>query len=687
MPAPRSRPHQPVRLAILGCGAATERLHLPAAREVAGLQVTLLVDRNLGRAQALARRFGILAVRDRLSDPGEESDAVLIALPNRLHGPISIEYLSRGIPVLVEKPMALSLEEARAMVEAAHRGHALLQVGLTKRFARGAQIIKAALDANRLGSVTGFSVEWGEVFNWPLTSDAGMSRTQAGGGVLLDFGSHLLDLLCWWLGQPTVVSYADDHRGGVEADCHAVLRMEGPLGSVPGEVRFSRVRRLRNTVLIQGDRMAVEWAHELPDQVRFRDPDGRERTADADRQSFNDLFVEQLRAFAGAVSRSGPSPVSGESVIPSVGLIEQCYQQRRAIREPWARPVCLPGAEDLLRAKRVLITGATGFIGGRLAEVLTEWGVEAVCPVRHWGRASRLARLPVQMIGGDVMDRDSIRRAMDGCDMVVHCAVDFRATGRAHTRASAAGTENVMQAAHDVGVSRVVHLSSAAVHGLSPAAAGTFTEERPLQATGHDYCDGKIAAERIALDFHRTRGLPVTVLRPTVVYGPFGYYSEAVARAARERRLALVDGAPGICNCLYVDNLIQAILLGAIRKEAVGEIFYVSDERPVLWRDYLEAHARALGSRFAPLPVTSRRALRAGQLTSHVLRTLNSFLGRFHRFDEPRVLSRTEEVSFSVFRQVTFPIGKANRLLGYAPAVDFEEGMERTAAWIRWAGI
>ena len=393
--------------------------------------------------------------------------------------------------------------------------------------------------------------------------------------------------------------------------------------------------------------------------------------------------------------------------------------------------------------KRVLITGATGFIGGRLAEVLTDLGIEVTALVRSWATAARLARLPVRMVGGDILDPESVRRAVDGCDVVLHCAVDFRAHGRAHRRASRDGTRNVMHAAHEAGVARVVHLSSTAVFGLQPAAGRTLTETTPVRRVGDDYCDGKIEAERVALEYHRVHGLPVTVLRPTIVYGPFGWYSAAVARAAREGRLVLVVGAPGVCNCLYVDNLVQAILLAETRPQAVGEVFNISDAKPVTWREYLERHARALGDGVVPLPEMTRAELRAARnrlrrlalrqlarsAAGNPLRVLRDPAARQGLFSIPGVqwasdatkllpggagnrimdaverakagqagsgagraevrayLSPAEERSFAAYANVTFGIDKARSLLGYEPAVGFDEGMELTASWIRWAGI
>lgn len=346
-----ARGGRPVRLGILGCGAVVERLHLPATRRVEGLDVVVLVDRDAGRARELARRFGVPDARTDFEELDGRIDAALIALPNHLHAPVAIDLLKRGIAVLVEKPMALSGADAQAMVEAAAAAGVPLQVGLMKRFARGAILIREALEQRLLGDVVGFSVEWGPRFHWPVTTDSGLNPSLAGGGVLTDFGSHFLDLLCWWFGEPTAVEYVDDSRGGVEADCEVALTLSGTAGTVAGVARFSRIRELSNTVRIVGERLTIEWDHEVPDAVRVeptawsgQPPSLVYRAAGA--QSFLDLFVEQLRSFMASVATGAPAAVPGESVVPSVALIERCYRQRKQRIHPWERPVHLP--ESLL---------------------------------------------------------------------------------------------------------------------------------------------------------------------------------------------------------------------------------------------------------------------------------------------------------------------------------------------------
>lgn len=390
--------------------------------------------------------------------------------------------------------------------------------------------------------------------------------------------------------------------------------------------------------------------------------------------------------------------------------------------------------------KRILITGSTGFIGGRLAEVLVARGTSTVALVREWQRAARLSRLPLEMVHGDILDDASLRRAMEGCDVVFHCAVDFRRIGRAHRRSSVVGTQKVMQAALEAGARRVVYLSSIAVYGGRPPDR-VLTEDLPVRHTRHNYGDAKIDAERVALGFFRKHGLPVTVLRPTIVYGPFGgVWTENTVAAIRVGRMVLVNGGTGVCNSLYVDNLVEAMILAAEHPAAAGEVFNISDAPPITWREFIEGHARALGDGYLPLPEMTVDEIERVRASARSRRP-SSIAQILHLLSDPQIrtalrsipfVARLEGVGRAVVRNVVpsrgqtmlraawssrrrsisgpqvgaetrpllprglvalyasravFSIEKARRVLGYDPKIDFEEGMARTAAWVRWAGI
>jgi len=387
--------------------------------------------------------------------------------------------------------------------------------------------------------------------------------------------------------------------------------------------------------------------------------------------------------------------------------------------------------------KRILITGATGFIGGRLAEVAFERGILVSALVHTWSYAVRLARLPVRMIPGDILDPISLRAAMKDCDVVFHCAIDNRVGGELHRRSSVEGTANVMQAALEEGVKRVVHLSSIAVYGYRPG-RDAASEDGLYRYSGDAYCDGKIDGEKVALRYYAERGLPVTVLRPTIVYGPFGPWTIMPVGSILRGRMVIIDGGKGICNCLFIDNLVEAMLLAA-ELGGSGEIFHISDARPVTWREFLEAHARALGDSYLPLPQMTtqeiktaravlwrhnhpssfkqtlrllgdprtRRALRSISAVEHGMqfaRALSRVLlpGSTRRLLRKTLSNNTSSTAQSDARngwrpllsenevnvytvRVVFSIEKARSKLGYNPRISFAEGMERTTAWIRWA--
>jgi predicted dehydrogenase len=331
-----------VRLVVIGCGAVTELYHLPAARLLPEIEIVALADKNLARARLLGERYGVGYCTEDYHQLPEGVDGVIVALPNYLHAPVAMELLAKGVPVLVEKPMALTLKEAEAMAKTADASGAVLQVGLMYRFCHGARLVKRAMDEGWLGEPRSFSLESGFVYDWPVTSGFILSKEQAGGGQLVDIGSHMLDLLLWWLGEAVDVVYKDDSLGGVEAECWLSLILQGPAGPVEGTVALSRLRKLRNTARLVGERFTVEYDLSTPATLRIWPTlwDGNGLSFASDwgpwpSQSWIDVYAEQLRAFAQAVVTGGTPIVSGHSALGSVALIERCYRERQPLRWPW----------------------------------------------------------------------------------------------------------------------------------------------------------------------------------------------------------------------------------------------------------------------------------------------------------------------------------------------------------------
>ena len=204
--------------------------------------------------------------------------------------------------------------------------------------------MKQAIEENWLGTLESFSLEWGLVYDWPVTSGFIFSKERAGGGQLVDMGSHVLDMLMWWLGQPAEIEYRDDSLGGVEADCWLSLVMQGPTGPVQGTIALSRLRRLGTKARIVGERFTIEYDMMTPAGISMW-PTAQDRYMSAfvpDRdlqpsQSWDDIYIEQLRSFARVIATGREPIVSGRSVLDRVALIERCYRERQALSMPWVR--------------------------------------------------------------------------------------------------------------------------------------------------------------------------------------------------------------------------------------------------------------------------------------------------------------------------------------------------------------
>ncbi len=383
-----------------------------------------------------------------------------------------------------------------------------------------------------------------------------------------------------------------------------------------------------------------------------------------------------------------------------------------------------------LAGRAALVTGATGFIGGRLVErLILQHGVKVRALVRNLAGAGRLARFPLTVLRGDVTSQADLEAAIQGCDLVFHCAYGTSGSQKHRAWVNTEGTRRLLAAARQARVRRIVYLSTLMVYGRT--ADGDLDETAPRRRFGNPYSDSKLAAERIAL----SSGLPVAVLQPTAVYGPYGgVWTENVLRSLKTGRQILVDGGEGLGNAVYVDDLVSAMLLAAVEERATGEAFLISGEEPVTWRDLFGRFERMLGRERRTVEMTEAEALaywrrsqrQRPRAVGEALRIFKGERGVRERIERTREILWLREMASSVlpeawqqrikrrlggggppaagdrelpihplspeligfFRARTrVRIDKAKRLLGYAPAFDFAAGMDLTEQWARWANL
>jgi predicted dehydrogenase len=330
----------PVRLGVVGCGAVTELYHLPALLAASDVVVAAFVDPNLDRARTLASRVADAVALASHTELTGMVDAVLLAAPNSLHASLGAPLLADGVHLLVEKPMARTVAECDQLIEAAASGSAVLAVGHDFRHFPMAHYARNLFASGLLGEVQRVDVRQSAGGRWPYASAAALSP-EAGGGVILDFGVHVLDLLLWWLGDMRVIAARDDSRGGIETEAELTFELTN---GAPVVLELSRSRNLRDTVVIECERGDVELGVFEPAVIRLT-PRNSQVTAEGSVPDHSfaaapmpTVFGRQLAAFVSTI-RGQPAPiVTGEEGRRVVSLVEACYGVRQTWRMPWDYP-------------------------------------------------------------------------------------------------------------------------------------------------------------------------------------------------------------------------------------------------------------------------------------------------------------------------------------------------------------
>ncbi len=309
---------------------------------------------------------------------------------------------------------------------------------------------------------------------------------------------------------------------------------------------------------------------------------------------------------------------------------------------------------------KILITGSAGFIASHLAEKLVEHGHSVRAFVRYNSRNSwgwlegSPCRDDMQIITGDIRDYDLVKEAVKGCDMVFHLAALIGipysyVSPLAYVKTNVEGTYNVLQVARESGGVRVVHTSTSEIYGTAQYVP--IDEKHPINPQS-PYAASKASADLLALSFHRSFGLPVTVVRPFNTYGP-----RQSARAVIPTVIGqILDGKISIRlgnllptrDLTYVDDTVSGFIAAALSEKTVGEVLNLGTGREISIGDLAKKIAQIIG--------------REVEIEE----------------DPDRVRPEGSEVE----RLLSDP-GKMKELTGWTAKVSIEEGLESTVRWMR----
>jgi nucleoside-diphosphate-sugar epimerase len=323
--------------------------------------------------------------------------------------------------------------------------------------------------------------------------------------------------------------------------------------------------------------------------------------------------------------------------------------------------------------RTILVTGASGFTGGKLARRLVAQGENVRALVRERSKAPSLAADGIDVRVGQLTSLHDVVAAARGCDQIHHIAAVFRTAGHPdsyYREVNVGGTENVLEAARRLGCERVVHCSTGGVHGhiADPPASETY----PF-APGDVYQRTKLEAE-VAVAAAARRGQRVVIVRPGPIYGEGDLRFLKLYRAVARGVFVMIGPGTPKLHMVHIDDLVDGIILCSTTEAAIGETFILAGPQAPTLNEIVRDIAQSVGvppPRWR-IPVWPVQA--AGLLCESICVPL--------RIDPP--LHRRRVSFFTHHRE--FDCGKAARLLGYAPRVTPAEGIARTAEWYRAAG-
>ena len=322
-----------------------------------------------------------------------------------------------------------------------------------------------------------------------------------------------------------------------------------------------------------------------------------------------------------------------------------------------------------------LITGGTGFVGSHVAEEALKRGHAVRCLARPTADTSFLRSLGAEIVPGDLTDAAALAKAVEGVDVIVHAAAKVGDWGPVedYRAVNVEGSRKLLDAVTDKPLTRFIDISSLGVY----AARHHFgTDEREPLPDGHidGYTQSKVEAEKLALDYHRLHGVPVTVLRPGFIYGPRDRtVVPEIAHRLKRRTVWYFSRGRFALNTTSVGNLVDAIFLAAENPAAVGEVFNITDGEFVTKRKFFETIADGIGARRprGSVPVWLARFI------------ANWRESVFRRKNKPHPPRATQAQLKFAGLNLDFSIAKARGRLGYAPRVVFDEGMKVALDWYR----
>jgi predicted dehydrogenase/nucleoside-diphosphate-sugar epimerase len=599
------------KAALIGAGYICE-YHVAALRR-AGIEIVGVSDLDVARAGAIAEKFGLRVLGSLDEAAGAGADVIHVLTPPDSHAKITLRALELGRHVLVEKPLAVDVEDCRRIQQAADAAGKSVCVNHSLLF--DPQICKAlgAAKSGKLGKIVGVDIFRSSMYP-PFGPGPVPPQYRNAGYPFRDLGIHALYLLEAFLGDIENVTADWRSLGGdpnlAYDDWRAQVRCRGGVG----QVHLSwNVRPLQNQMIIQGTKGILRvdlFAMFQTKRGNLPVPKAAERVLNAMAESVKPMIdvpigvgafltkralpyhglQDLVAAFYESLQKGEPAPVTPQQAIAPVDWTERIARAADAQYAQLVAPLTLSDQVP------VLVTGASGGLGSAVVDKLLETGQRVRILVR---RPPAVIPKNVEVALGDLGDAGAVDRAVKGASLVIHCGAAMKGPWLEHERGTVVGTQNVIDACLKHRVVKLVHISSMSVVDWAGLNEQVVDENSPLEPHADwrgNYTRAKLEAEQAVSRAVRDHGLPAVILRPGQIFGgKIPLLTGAVARNVGGRWLVLGDGNLRL-PLIHMDDVVDAIFKSASADIRSGEIIQlVNDRQPTqneVLRHVLPADAR-----------------------------------------------------------------------------------------------
>ena len=682
-------PDTHLRVGLVGAGYISE-FHARAIKRVPNARIVGIADVVNSRAAGLASRFRIPKVFPTMEAMMNEGvDVIHILTPPDTHAQLAIGALENGCHVLVEKPLAINAGEVDRISAAAAAAQKSVCVNHSMLYDR---FVSKALNLVRSGAIgIPLTFDYFRSSEYPAYRGGPLPiHYQDGGYPFLDQGVHALYLAESFLGAIEDVKAFHGTHGGDSNLLFDEWRVAAQCQRGTANIQISwNVRPLQNWFVVQGTKGVLRanlfamWVTHTP-QLPLPKAPARALQALSEGLSIcaqvpanvvrfatkkivqYDGLHSLVAAFYRALRTGAPMPVSVEQARSTVYWTNCVSQQADTAK------IKFQAQFQSARRAKVLVTGATGLIGRQLVRRLLLEGNRVRIFVRRLPEAEFMNDGNVEVFLGDLGDPAAVDVAVAGTEIVYHVGAAMKGSAHDHERGTVCGTQNIVDSVLRHAVQRLVYISSlSCLHAAVARRGDVVTEDWPVEPSPTRrgaYTQSKTAAEKIVLDAVRDRQLRAVLLRPGRVFGPgMTLLTPEVARKIGNFFVILGDGTREL-PLVYVEDVIDAIVLAAETSKFDGSIFHIVDRTRVtqneVVRDCISKNAGK--ARVIHVPVAIVYSLALGfEVLSRVLKR-----------PVPLSIYRVK----SALARMHFDCTRAENELGWQPRVGVASGLQETIA-------